>query len=126
MQATTQSFSGNTIVLITLGIIESVIVIAMLANVQLPLIGNHRVALGAFVIVGVAMCSIGMAIARYGWTDPFNLIGIVLGAAILVIGAAAFFGIQLPLVANERAAILAIAALMMVKIILAGARSIAA
>ena len=124
MQVTTQPIGGNTMALVALGIVEAILVVITLANIQLPVVSNHRIALAVLLVVGMAMCSLGMEIARYGWTNPFNIAGILIGAAILTIGILAFLGIQLPFVANERAAILAIAVLMVIKLALAGTRAL--
>jgi len=124
MQATTQSAGGILVPLIVLGIIETAIVIAALAKIPLPLIVDYRGTLVVFVIVGMAMCGMGMGITQYGWLNPFNLIGIVIGVLALAIGALAIFGAHLPFIADERAAILVIAALMVAKVVLVGVRGI--
>ena len=124
MQATTQSAGGNLVPLVAHGIVEVAILIAALAKIPLPLNVDYRGALGVFLVVGMAMCGMGMAIPQYGWLNPFNFIGILIGVVIVAIGAAAFFGAHLPFVADERAAILVIAALMVVKVALAGVRGI--
>ena len=124
MQATTQSAGGILVPLIVLGIVETAIVIAALAKIPLPLIVDYRGTLVVFVIVGMAMCGMGMGITQYGWLNPFNLIGIVIGVLALAIGALAIFGAHLPFIADERAAILVIAALMVAKVVLVGVRGI--
>ena len=124
MQATTSAFGGNTIALVVLGVIETAITVTVLTNASVPLIGNNRHTLIAFVLIGFAMCSMGMDITQYGWTNPFNILGIVIGIVALVIAVASIFGAQLPLIADERAAILAIAVLMMIKIVVAGVRGV--
>jgi hypothetical protein len=124
MQTATQSSGANIGVLIALGITEATIAITTLTHVSLPLLSTQRFALAAFLVIGMAMCAMGMQIAQYGWLNPFNIAGIVIGVVIGAIGVAAFFGIPLPLVADERAAILTIAVLMIVKMILAGGRSV--
>ena len=124
MQATSQSADGSLVPLIALGLVEVVIVIAALARIQLPLLVDYRSALVAFVVVGMAMCAMGMGITQYGWVNPFNLVGILIGVVTLAIAAAAFFGAHLPLIADERAAILVIAALMVAKVVIAGVRGV--
>jgi hypothetical protein len=124
MQATTRSAGASLIPLVALGIVEAAIVIASLARIPLPLVVDVRSALVVFVVVGMAMCGIGMGIAQYGWLNPFNLAGILIGVAILAIGALTILGAHLPFVADECAAILVIAALMVVKIVLAGVRGL--
>ncbi len=123
MQAAS-SLGGNTIGLVVLGIIEAAIAFVVLTNTALPVIGNNRITLIVFILIGFAMCSMGMEIPQYGWSNPFNLVGSVLGVAILAIGMAAIFGARLPFLADERAAIFAITALMIVKIVLAGVRAV--
>ena len=124
MQTTAVSLGGNIIGLGMLGIVEAVIALVVLTNAPLPIIGNNRITLIAFILIGFAMCSLGMEIPQYGWTNPFNLVGMVIGVVALVIGIAVIIGVQLPLIADERAAILAISVLMIVKIVVAGVRGV--
>ena len=124
MQATTQSAGGNLVPLVALGIVEAAIVIAALAKIPLPLNVDYRGALVVFLVVGMAMCTMGMGITQYGWLNPFNLVGILIGVVILAIAAMAIFGAHLPFIADERAAILVIAALMVAKVVLAGVRGV--
>ncbi len=123
---TTTSFGGNMIGLGILGILETAIVLVNLTRVSMPIIGNNRITLIVFLVLGMAMCTMGMQITEYGWTNLFNIVGIVIGVAILVIGIAASFGVQLPFVADERAAILVIAALMIFKLVVGGVRGVVA
>lgn len=124
MQMTARSISGNTVALVALGILAAIIVVATLTNAQLPLISNLRVALIVLLVVGMALCAMGMGITQYGWLNPFTVAGILIGVAILAIGALAFLGVKLPLRADERAAIFAIGVLMVVKVVLAGVRAV--
>jgi hypothetical protein len=124
MQTTTQPMNGIILSLVALGVIEAVIATASLARIELPLIGSGRAALVVFFVIGMAMCGMGMGIAQYGWLNPFNLVGIVIGVLILAIGAMAVFGVRLSFMIDDRAAILAIAALMVVKVVLAGVRAV--
>ena len=124
MQTATQSLDGNILTLVALGIVEAVILVASLARFELPLVGSDRAALVMFVVIGMAMCGMGMGITQYGWLNPFNLVGIVIGVVILAIGALAIFGVRLPYIVDDRSALLAIAALMFTKIILAGVRGL--
>lgn len=78
MQAASQSVGGTTIVLVVLGLVEAAIVLVTLANVQVPFIGSPRVALIALLVIGMAMCSLGMEIPKYGWSNPFTVLAATL------------------------------------------------
>jgi hypothetical protein len=57
-----------------------------------------------------------MEIQRYGWTNPFNLLGSAIGIVILLLVVAVFVGLPLPGLNSERGAFLTLAALMALKV----------
>jgi len=120
---TTQSRISN-LALAVLGFVAAALVIAVLANARLPMLASPRSAFLALAIIGCVMCPLGMRIETYGWLNPFNVLGIVIGSLITLLILAVLLGIQLPWIADDRAAIIALAALMIVKVILAWIRAI--
>jgi hypothetical protein len=92
MQANaTTTFTGNAVAANMLGVAAAVIVVALLANIRLPLLGSDRAAFIALVVVGMTMCAlggIGRAQSTLGWTDPITLVGIIIGSVALVLVAA--------------------------------------
>ena len=112
--------------LILLGLMSAGVVVGTLTGTRLPLIHSDRSALIALVILGMSMCALGMQTVTYGWTNPFNLAGTVLGAIALVLAAAVLLGARVPYIGSERAAIIALAAVMAVKVVLAVLRGMVA
>jgi hypothetical protein len=125
MQATAQPRSVNNLVLVVLGVLAAALVTAVLAGVRLPMVGSERAAFWILVVVGMTMCALGMKIDTYGWLNPFNVLGIVIGSLTTLFTLAIFLGIKRPAIPNDRAAIIALAAMMVVKVILAGIRALA-
>lgn len=99
------------------GIASAVLVAAVLTNVALQFGIGDRMAFIALVILGLAMCSSGKlgAGAVYGWANPLHLAGYVLGTLGLVFAALVLLGVSIPFIATDRAAIIALAVLMLVK-----------
>ncbi len=95
-------------------------------NLAVPVLSNPRWALAAFLVLGMAMCTRAMAIGEYGWGNPWNVVGIVLGALMLAVGVAGFFGWALPFVPDARAALYVVAGLALVKMLLAVGRHLLA
>jgi len=95
MQPSATTFTGNAFAANLLGILAALIVVALLANIRLPLIGSDRAAFIALVVIGMTMCAlggIGRAQSTLGWTDPVTLVGIVFASLALVLVAAVLTG----------------------------------
>jgi hypothetical protein len=95
MQANASTFTGSAFAANLLGILAALMVVALLANIRLPLLGSDRAAFISLVVVGMAMCAvggIGRAQSTLGWTDPVTLVGIVIGSLALVLIAAVLAG----------------------------------
>ncbi|HYF77221.1 MAG TPA: hypothetical protein VD973_08825 [Symbiobacteriaceae bacterium] len=112
--------------LILLGLISAGVVVGTLTGTRLPLIHSDRSALIVLVILGMSMCALGMQTVTYGWTNPFNLVGTILGAIALVLSAAVLLGARVPYIGSDRSAIIVLAAVMAVKIMLAVMRGMVA
>lgn len=112
--------------LIVLGLLSAGVVAGTLTGTRLPFINSDRSALIALVILGMSMCALGMQTVTYGWTNPFNLAGTILGAAALALAAAVLLGARVPYIGSERSAIVGLAAVMAVKVVLAVLRGVVA
>ena len=113
------SIPGISATSIGLGILAALLVFVVLTDRKIPLISNDRVALVVLVLLGIAMCTNGIGrVADAGaWLHPLAILGYLLGALILLLGAAALFGLQMPLVTDVRQAIIAISVLGVAKLV---------
>ncbi len=102
-----------------LGVLALVVVVAVITGRKLPLINTERAGLIALLVIGMAMCTaggIGKTInATVGWVHPINLLGYVLGALILVVAAFALLNQPILWIRGDRAAILTISVLGLIK-----------
>jgi hypothetical protein len=112
--------------LILLGLMSAGVVAGTLTGIRLPFIHSDRSALFTLVILGMSMCALGMQTVTYGWTNPFNLVGTVLGALALMMAAAVLLGARVPYIGSDRTAIIGLAAVMAVKVVLAMMRGVVA
>ena len=114
----TNTFSKNILLpgrIILLAV--TLIIAAGLAGYNHTLGLNDRTAFIILFAAGMALCLTGMKIETYGWTNPFNLAGSILGAGILLLLAAVFMGIQLPWISSDRDAFTVLSILIVLKII---------
>lgn len=95
-------------------------------NLSVPVLSNPRWALALFLALGMAMCTRAMALEQYGWGNPWNVAGMMLGALMLAVGAAGLFGWALPFAPDARAALYIVAALALVKMLVALGRHLPA
>jgi hypothetical protein len=104
-----------------LGVGAALYTLAVLAGTQLPLITSGRAAFFGLAAIGFAMCTAGMAkvTSGLGWTHPISLFGIVLGVGALALVLMVAFGIRLPFITSDRAALILLAALIVAKWVLA-------
>ncbi|MBL8165974.1 MAG: hypothetical protein JNJ61_28580 [Anaerolineae bacterium] len=117
---TTRPLTRNRLFEFALIAVAALLLLASLARLPLPIIDTERAAFFALFIIGFVLCS------GYGMqfnTHPINLIGMALGVFIVLLGIALLFNITLPFLPDGRAALLALAALMAVKIGLAALRA---
>ena len=123
MNTSVPSFTTNYIVVALLGLVSAGVVVATLtgANANLPVISTDRAALITLGVLGFAMCAVGginISLATTGFSHPITLIGALLGVLALVTVGAALFNVALPLIATERAAMIALAVLIVLKLAL--------
>ncbi len=100
------------------GMLSALLVAGVLANVTPQLGVSDRMAFLALVLLGLAMCAtgkLGMG-AVYGWAHPLHMAGYVLGTIGLVLAVFVWFNWPIPFIATERAALIAMAVLMLAKV----------
>jgi hypothetical protein len=114
--------TGTALILpLILGAVCALIVYTTLTGKPLLFITTPKAGLIALLVVGMAMCTggIGQVAASGKWVSPMAFAGYLLGLAILVVFFAGLTGWKLPLVQNINQAVAAIAALMLVKFVIA-------
>jgi hypothetical protein len=96
-----------------LGVLGALLVWATLAGTKLPLIADERAAFYALLAIGVMMCMVGgishTVSAQVGWGHPLNLAGYALGALAVLLALSVIAGLRLPLITDDRAALIALA-----------------
>lgn len=123
MATNTATSPANGIITLALGLLAAGLVFLVLTGRDVPIVGNGAGALLALGIIGLAMCTlggIGTVQGTLGWTHPLTIIGSILGVLALLVVALPLFGVQLPLIADTRSAVLALAVIMLVKVALSG------
>jgi hypothetical protein len=123
MKTNVASLNWNALGSSTLGIVAVLFVIAFFMGWKVPMISDDRAAFIALAVIGFAMCSIGMGkiATGLGWTHPISIVGIVLGALVILLVIAMLAGWQVPFIADYRAAFVAVAVVGLVKWALAWA-----
>ena len=106
---------------IVLGSLTGILVIANLSGWPIPLAANDRTALITLGFLGMALCSqgIGRIAEDKRWTHPISLLGMLIGALILVLWIGRLFNFELPYASTDSQAILTIGVLMGTKFLLA-------
>jgi len=109
----------NPAILILAALIVVVTFLALRGQ-NLPLLSNLKVSVAIVLILGFAMCAqggLGYVGAVGQWTHPLAILGAILGGAILVVAGAALFGFKLLLIAGPSQALIAMVALIGVKVV---------
>jgi hypothetical protein len=123
MTTNTVTSSTNGIITLALGLLAAALVFMVLTGRDVPIVGNGAGALLALGIIGIVMCTlggIGTVQSTLGWTHPLTIIGSILGVAALLVVVLPLLGVHLPLMADTRSAVLALAVIMLVKVGLMG------
>lgn len=117
MNANLTSPNWNAILSSVMGVAAVVVLAAYLLGWKVPLIGSDRTALLILAGVGFGMCMLAMdrTVTGLGWTHPITLIGSGLGVLLILLVIAMLAGWRLPFIPNDRAALLAVAFLGLVK-----------
>jgi hypothetical protein len=120
MKSNALSLNASNIVLGVLGIMGALLIFAVFTNRQIPLVSGHRAAFVALLIFGVVMCALGplRSIQPTAWGQPMTVVAVVLGSLALLLSVAVLSGIRMPLIPNDRAAFVALAIIMVTKVVL--------
>ena len=121
--------SANGIITLVLGLLAAGLVFLILTGRNVPIVGNGAGALLALGIIGIAMCTlsgIGTVQGTLGWTHPLTIVGSILGVLALLVVALPLLGVQLPLIADTRSAVLVLAVIMLAKVGLMGVERVIA
>lgn len=100
-------------------IAAAILLVAAVETGAGPALGiGNRLAFWLLFLVGMTMCARGPLGCghRYGWSNWRHLLGYLLGAVALLLGAAVFFDFSLPAIANDRTAVLVLGLVMAIKI----------
>jgi hypothetical protein len=116
---TASASSPLSLTVLLMALLFAGVVFVAVTGKRVPLISNPRGAMIALLVLGMAICSmggIGRVAALGEWTHPLSILGILLGAGILFIGAATIFGLRLPFIQSDLQAVIIVAVLAVVKI----------
>jgi hypothetical protein len=111
---------------LVVGIVSALWIVTFLADWHRSLGLSDRAAFIILLVAGITLCATGMELQRFGWKNPFNLIGSTIGVVILLLVVAVLIGLPLPGLNSDRGAFLALAALMGLKVFLDLLRGITA
>jgi hypothetical protein len=101
-----------------LGFTAALLVVGVLTHANATIGIGDRLAFFALVVIGMTMCSLGgitQAVA-HGWWHPLSIVGYIIGTLALLLAAAVWFNIPVPMIATERDALIALAVMMLVKL----------
>jgi hypothetical protein len=120
MKAEMQTMPKNFIAPALLAVLAGLVVAAVALRVELPVLSNAKAAFVTLAAIGVGICFTGGMGYTYnrraGWWHPLNLLGYLLGLLALGLIVLVFLGIPAPLAANDRQAILTLAAIIFIKV----------
>ena len=106
---------------IIFGILIGLLVVGNQLGMDLPIVQNDRTSLIVLGFLGMALCSqgIGRIAEDHRWGHPISLLGMLIGAVILILWGGRILNYDLPYAAADAQAILTLGILMGVKFILA-------
>ena len=121
MKTNQLSTGVNLVISIGLVVLAAVLAFRALTGMKIPLITSDRTALLAIFLIGFAMCGLGISrISATGqWSHPLTIIGYVLGLLAMLFAAAGYFGSHFAFVHDPRGAMIAVLAVIMLKLFLA-------
>ena len=111
----------NHLLSILLGALAGFILFANQIGMQFPMIANDRTSLIALGFIGMVLCSqgIGRIAEDSRWTHPISLLGMLIGALIMILWIGRLFNFDLPYASSDSQAILTMGVLMGAKFLLA-------
>ena len=114
--------SPLSLTILILALLFVAVVFVGVTGKKVPLLSNVRLDIILLVVIGMAICSqggIGRVAASGQWSNPFSIIGYVLGGLILLVALSVFVGWKLPYIQSAQQALLAIAILAGFKVVIA-------
>lgn len=110
----------NTAASLLIGVIVVVYLYALNAGWDLPFSENPRTTFIAFIVVGMALCTVGIGHgeATVGFTNPLMLLGAVIGVVNMYISYIALTGGQFLFINDYVSATMAIGGIMLVKVVI--------
>ena len=110
---------SNTITSVAIGVIVAGYLYALNAGWSLPLSDNPRTAFIAFVVVGMAFCSVGIghSVTTVGFGNPLVYVGMGFGLLNLFIVYTAFTGGQFMFINDYASATMAMSGIMLMKVV---------
>lgn len=121
----TKTRKTNRVASLAIGIVVALLIGSVLLGYHRTLGLSDRSAFAILTLTGFAFCSTGMKLDVYGWKNPFNLFGAFLGVIILLLVTAVFTGLPFPGIASDREAFIALAVLIVLKVVLDLLRALA-
>jgi hypothetical protein len=91
-------------------------------NLPIPWFKCDRAAFLVLFILGFALCTVGgmNQAPIHGWWHPVSLVGYTLGVVALMLGGSVLFRLRVAPFSNDRAALLGLLTIIVLKIVLAG------
>ena len=121
MKENTVLLNGNNLIVGALGVLAALLVFAVLTDKQVPLISGDRASFFVLLIIGFAMCTFGSlkGIQPDEWLHPLNLLASLLGSLALLLGLAVLTGFNVPLISDNRMALVILTVVIFSKVVLA-------
>jgi len=113
--------SVNTILSIVFGVLIAFFVIAVLTGMNIPFASGGKDSIITLAVIGIVACGaagVGNNITRFEITNPFNIIGSILGILALLIVILALVGVNIPLIADSRAAFTVLGGILILMVVL--------
>lgn len=106
---------------IVLGVVVTLFTLAVLRGRDVPFSSTDRGAFFTLALLGFFMCSLAFPLRSpapsWNWLNPLVIIAMLLGGLAVVLVIAVLFRFPLPLIASERQAFIAMAAIIAAKFI---------
>jgi uncharacterized membrane protein len=114
----------NTVISIVLGLVTAIFVIAVLSSAKGPLAYGEKTSFIVLAALGAFLCVKGNShsATMFGWmnpvywTNPINIIGMILGVVAVLLVVLTLVGINIPLITGYNTAFLVLAAIIFLKV----------
>lgn len=114
----------NTLFSAVLGLLVTVFVISVLTALKVPLISGEKASFIVLAVLGAVLCVGGNShsATMFGWmnpvywTNPINIMGMILGIVALLLAVFVLAGINVPFLRGQRTAFIVLAAIIFLKV----------